>query len=174
MLVTHHVEEIMPVFSHALILRAGRRLTAGKVRTVLNSRQLSQAFDAPIRILKVKGRYTLAVAPKAGVVWTPADPLTVRASYTKSLGGVTLVQSYRVEPTQVAGFVQTYRTLFPISLTGPVSAQEFETAGAALEWKLPARTYLTLQFERVASQANNTRGVLTTDANNPAPFIGAG
>lgn len=67
-LVTHHVEEIMPVFSHALILRAGRRLTAGKMQVVLNSRNLSKAFDAAIRLRKVKGRYTLAVALKAGVV----------------------------------------------------------------------------------------------------------
>jgi iron complex transport system ATP-binding protein len=63
------VEEIVPVFSHALILQAGRRLAAGKKQTVLNSRQLSRAFGAPIELRKVKGRYTLFVAPKAdGVI----------------------------------------------------------------------------------------------------------
>jgi len=67
-LVTHHVEEIMPVFSHALILRAGRRLIAGKMEAVLNSRQLSRAFDTSVRLRMVKGRYTLSVAPKTGVV----------------------------------------------------------------------------------------------------------
>ncbi len=106
------------------------------------------------------------VAPKAGVVWSPLDVLTLRGAYTRSLGGVTLDQSYRLEPTQVAGFVQTYRTLFPISLTGPVSAQEFETAGAAVELKLPTRTYITMQFERLSSEADNTRGVLVTDVSN--------
>src|SRR5262245_10356790 len=34
--VTHHVEEIMPVFSHVLILRAGRVLGAGAKRPVIN------------------------------------------------------------------------------------------------------------------------------------------
>ena len=67
-LVTHHVEEIMPVFSHVLILQAGRRLAAGKKPAVLDSRQLSRAFGAPIKLRKVKGRYSLFVAPKAGVV----------------------------------------------------------------------------------------------------------
>ena len=117
------------------------------------------------------------VAPKAGFVWTPLDTLTVRGAYTKSLGGVTLDQSYRLEPTQLAGFVQTYRTLFPISLVGPVSAQEFETAGAAVELKLPSRTYVTMQFERLSSGADNTRGVLVTDVSNDpggTPIKGAG
>jgi outer membrane receptor protein involved in Fe transport/predicted Zn-dependent protease len=116
------------------------------------------------------------LAPKAGVVWTPLDALTMRGAYTRSLGGVTLDQSFRLEPTQVAGFVQTYRTLFPISLTGPVSAQEFETVGAAMELKLPTRTYVTMQFERVSSDADHTRGVLTTDisSGSPTPIIGGG
>lgn len=76
----------------------------------------------------------------------------------------------------MAGFVQTYRTLFPISLVGPVSAQEFETAGAALELKLPTRTYLTLQLERLSSEADNTRGVLVTDLSSgtPTPITGSG
>ena len=67
-LVTHHVEEIMPVFSHVLMLRAGRQLAAGKKQTVLKSRQLSEAFGAPIQLRKLNGRYTLTVAPKADVV----------------------------------------------------------------------------------------------------------
>ena len=88
---------------------------------------------------------------------------------------MTLDQSYRLEPTHIAGFVQTYRTLFPISLTGPVSAQEFETAGAALELKLPTRTYLTMQVERLSSEADNTRGVLVTDISGGAtPITGRG
>jgi ABC-type multidrug transport system ATPase subunit len=38
-LVTHHVEEIMPVFSHVLILKAGCVLAAGKKSAVLNSKK---------------------------------------------------------------------------------------------------------------------------------------
>src|SRR5579862_9755732 len=47
-LVTHHVEEIMPVFSHALLLQSGRTLAAGKKRAVLNAPLLARAFAAPV------------------------------------------------------------------------------------------------------------------------------
>src|SRR6185295_15095335 len=45
-LVTHHVEEIMPAFTHALLLRGGRVLAAGPRRTVLTSANLSATFGA--------------------------------------------------------------------------------------------------------------------------------
>lgn len=43
-LVTHHVEEIMPVFSHLLMLKEGGVLATGKKAGVLNSNNLSEAF----------------------------------------------------------------------------------------------------------------------------------
>lgn len=61
-LVTHHVEEIMPVFSHVLILKAGRVLAAGKKDSTLDAARLSTAFGARIRLRKKSGRYTLSVA----------------------------------------------------------------------------------------------------------------
>ena len=47
------------------------------------------------------------VSPKAGLVWTPHRNTAVRASYTRSLGGVSFDQSIRLEPTQVGGFNNT-------------------------------------------------------------------
>ena len=67
-LVTHHVEEIMPVFSHVLLLRAGRALAAGTRRAVFNSRLLSQAFDAPVRLETRGERFTLHVASAKNVI----------------------------------------------------------------------------------------------------------
>ena len=68
-LVTHHVEEIMPVFSHVMVLQGGRVQAAGKKSTVLNSRLLSTAFAARLRLQRVKARYALAVALKSqGVI----------------------------------------------------------------------------------------------------------
>ena len=49
-LVTHHVEEITPAFSHALLLRGGRVLAAGPRGAVLNSANLSRTFGAPLRL----------------------------------------------------------------------------------------------------------------------------
>jgi iron complex transport system ATP-binding protein len=64
-LVTHQVEEIMPVFSHLLVLRQGGVLAAGEKSGVLTSRTLSAAFGGRLvlgRISGIKGsRYTLKV-----------------------------------------------------------------------------------------------------------------
>jgi iron complex transport system ATP-binding protein len=62
------VEEIIPVFTHALILKQGRVAAADVLRKVLSSRRLSEAFDARIRLSQLKGRYRLTVAPRPGVV----------------------------------------------------------------------------------------------------------
>jgi len=52
--VTHHVEEIVPVFTHALLLRDGRVVASGKQSEVMTSARLSAVFDAGIR-LSTKG-----------------------------------------------------------------------------------------------------------------------
>ena len=56
---THHVEEIVPVFTHALLLREGRVLAAGTKRSVLSSANLSTTFNAPLRLAQKAGRYAL-------------------------------------------------------------------------------------------------------------------
>jgi iron complex transport system ATP-binding protein len=62
-LVTHHVEEITPAFTHALLLRNGRVCAAGKIRATLTTRRLTQTFAAPLRLRRVRERYTLVPAP---------------------------------------------------------------------------------------------------------------
>ncbi len=64
-LVTHHVEEIVPVFSHVLLLKNGRALAAGKRSSVLNTKLLSTAFATPLRLRQAGGRYSLKVPPRA-------------------------------------------------------------------------------------------------------------
>src|SRR2546421_6027166 len=49
-LVTHHVEEIMPVFNRALLLKSGHVLAGGKKKQVLRSGLLSAAFDSPLNL----------------------------------------------------------------------------------------------------------------------------
>jgi iron complex transport system ATP-binding protein len=56
-LVTHHVEEITPGFTHALVLRAGRVFASGPAREVVTSKTLSAAFGARIRITRRAGRF---------------------------------------------------------------------------------------------------------------------
>jgi len=67
-LVTHHVEEIMPAFTHVIVLRDGRVMAAGARREVLDSKILSQAFGAPVRLTLRAGRYSLSVRPSSSLV----------------------------------------------------------------------------------------------------------
>ncbi len=60
-LVTHHVEEIIPLITHVLLLRAGKTLAAGTKAQVLNSRNLSATFGAPVQMRVANGRYRLNV-----------------------------------------------------------------------------------------------------------------
>jgi len=60
--VTHHVEEITPAFTHALLLRAGRAVASGPRATVLTSARLAATFGAPLRLARTNGRYRLAFA----------------------------------------------------------------------------------------------------------------
>jgi iron complex transport system ATP-binding protein len=61
-LVSHHVEEVPPGFTHALLLREGRVLAAGPVETTLHSASLSAAFGLPLRVLASDGRWTARMA----------------------------------------------------------------------------------------------------------------
>jgi iron complex transport system ATP-binding protein len=57
-LVTHHVEEVPPGFTHALLLREGRVVAAGPVRTTLTPAALSACFGLPLKLQHADGRWT--------------------------------------------------------------------------------------------------------------------
>lgn len=60
-LVTHHVEEIMPVFSHVLVLKKGRVIKAGSKAESLKAPILSAAFNTRLKLKCEAGRYQLKV-----------------------------------------------------------------------------------------------------------------
>ena len=60
-LVTHHVEEIVPIFSHVLLLKGGRVLAAGAREGVLASGPLGETFGAKVVLRRQGGRYQLAI-----------------------------------------------------------------------------------------------------------------
>jgi iron complex transport system ATP-binding protein len=51
-LVTHHLEEIPPSFTHVLLVRAGRALAAGPLDEVLTAEALSDTFGLPLAITR--------------------------------------------------------------------------------------------------------------------------
>jgi iron complex transport system ATP-binding protein len=57
--VTHHVEEILPCFDKAVILKGGEILSQGAIGNVITSRNMTKAFDSKIAVRKGKGRFML-------------------------------------------------------------------------------------------------------------------
>ena len=112
---------------------------------------------------------TARLSPKAGLVWTPATDTHVRAAYTRSLGGVFFDNSFRLEPTQIAGFNQAFRSLAPESAVGLVPATRFETAGLGLDHKFKSNTYLGVEGEWLRSRGARLVGVLTNHLIIPTP-----
>jgi len=57
-LVTHHVEEIPPSYTHGLLLRGGGVVAQGLLPDVMTEQNLSRAFGMPLRVRHEDGRYT--------------------------------------------------------------------------------------------------------------------
>lgn len=56
-LVTHHVEEIPPGFTHALLLSHGRTVASGLIDDVLTSENLSEAFEQDLLLQRFGDRF---------------------------------------------------------------------------------------------------------------------
>ena len=61
--VTHHVEEIAPGTTHAMVLRSGRVVAAGNVAETLTGPVLSEAFGLGLRVHRVGDRFTAQATP---------------------------------------------------------------------------------------------------------------
>jgi iron complex transport system ATP-binding protein len=55
--VTHRTEDIPPGFTHALLLREGRVLASGEIRTTLTSRKLTRCLGTNVELKRLGGRY---------------------------------------------------------------------------------------------------------------------
>ena len=57
-LVSHHVEEIPPGFTHVLMMRGGRVTTSGPLERVMTEDALSETFGLPLRLQHEAGRWS--------------------------------------------------------------------------------------------------------------------
>ena len=55
--VTHHVEEILPMFKKTLILKEGRVLASGKTRALLKPAVLEALYGVRLSVMRRNGRY---------------------------------------------------------------------------------------------------------------------
>ncbi len=109
------------------------------------------------------------VAPKAGLLLTPWQHGLVRAAYSQSLGGLYFDPSLRLEPTQIAGFNQAFRSLLPESVAGLVPGTEFEMISLGIDQSLPSRTYLGIEAAELSSDGDREVGALTNSQPLPVP-----
>jgi hypothetical protein len=112
---------------------------------------------------------------KFGFTWVPTEWLTLRGAAAQGLGGLSFDESVRLEPMQVAGFNQAYRTVISESLVGSVEAPTYQTYGLSAEGRLPTRTWWGVTAGVIEQDVDRVLGVFTGyDAgvfpNNPAYF----
>ena len=63
--ITHHVEELMPSTTDVLVLKDGRAAAAGRPDQVLTSAVLGDVYGLPVEVSERGGRYWLQVHPTA-------------------------------------------------------------------------------------------------------------
>lgn len=98
---------------------------------------------------------------KLGFTWTPGDWLTLRGAAAQGLGGLSFDESVRLEPLQIAGFNQAYRTVISESLVGSVETPTFQTIGLGAEGQLSTRTWWGVTASAIEQEVDRTRGLFT-------------
>jgi iron complex transport system ATP-binding protein len=62
-IVSHHLEELPPTTTHALLLREGVAIAAGRAVDVLTSEHVSACFGVPVQVSYDCGRWTARATP---------------------------------------------------------------------------------------------------------------
>jgi len=110
------------------------------------------------------------LAPKAALNWSPWSFVTLRAAYSQALGGVSFDESFRLEPTQLAGFNQAFRSIISESVVGSLAGPTYQVWGSGLDFKFPTRSYLTLQGQHQSCDANQDIGAFYLQGAPPQPL----
>ncbi len=111
------------------------------------------------------------VLPKAGIVLEPWRGAAIRAGYSRANSGASFDENIRLEPTQVAGFLQTYRSLASESLIGSVTGAKLDLTSLSFEQKLPSRTYLGVELNRFEEKLDRTLGTFDLLTFSGAPLV---
>src|ERR1051325_7565996 len=107
------------------------------------------------------------ISPKAGLIFTPWKRTTLRAHYAQSLGGLFTENSFRIEPTQIAGLNQTFRSVIPESAAGLLPGAHITAYSVSLDQSFGSGTFLGIAGELLQSDGVRTVGAFT----NGLPFV---
>ncbi|HEY3913480.1 MAG TPA: TonB-dependent receptor, partial [Verrucomicrobiae bacterium] len=113
------------------------------------------------------------LSPKAGIDWTSPDGTRVRADYTRSMSGLLNDSSTLIEPSEIAGFNQEFRSLIPESAgRGTPPATRFETWGLGVDHKFSTGTYLDIEGQLLTSRGDQLIGAWAS-GEPPVPLANA-
>ena len=100
------------------------------------------------------------VSPKAGFIWNPIGNLFLRGAYTQSLGGVSFDESVQLEPNQVAGFNQVFRSIISESRSAQSPLPPTKTRASSLKTNSRTGTYVAAQATLLRSDVDRRRRYL--------------
>src|SRR5204863_447221 len=123
------------------------------------------------------------LSPKAGVIWNPVGNLFVRGAYTQSLGGVSFDESVSLEPNQVAGFNQVFRSIISESVVGSVAGPiivrkrpctKHSSSRSTITPPVSSRGSKATGLGKVTSVTSRTSPGTIFSKSTPMPAIGSG
>jgi iron complex transport system ATP-binding protein len=59
MIVTHHFDDITPLYTHGLLLKEGKVVAQGRKERVLIAPNLSKTFGVPVKVQTLEGKYSV-------------------------------------------------------------------------------------------------------------------
>jgi iron complex transport system ATP-binding protein len=60
-MITHHLEEVMPMFTHVMLMKAGKVAAQGPKEAMLRSNLISDLFSADVVVQPIAGRYFMNI-----------------------------------------------------------------------------------------------------------------
>jgi len=102
-------------------------------------------------------------SPKAALIWDLTSCARIRGIFSQAVGGVEYDESVRLEPTQLAGFSQSFRSRISESLVGSVEAPEYQIAGGALDLRPGTNTWLSFQGQSLREHVRRDFGIFEFD-----------
>ena len=103
-------------------------------------------------------RTVVQFSPKVGLIWTPLENTVLRGAYTRWLTGAVGEDAMSIEPTEVAGFNQAYRSILPESAFGGSYGADVQAYDVALEQKFETGTYLSVAGQFMESTSDQSAG----------------
>lgn len=103
------------------------------------------------------------LSPKGALLWDITPDIRVRAVFAQAVGGASYDESIRLEPTQLVGFSQSFRTLISESLVGSVESPRYEIIGAALDLRPWKDAWLSLEAETLKERVDRDIGIFDFD-----------